>query len=171
MTESRIEITHRLVGERRWPAACEFRDRVRKEERAAGRKRAEAVEESWRQMAEQFPPLPGPERSPDDIETVSTGHDDSDLPPGGDDFESDLAWAWMHIGEDGVETAHAPNGCAWYLLIFGRQNPERMVQLVVKALGRTGTDAKRLREDRDFQFALLDRINKEFPCPHCGTTP
>ena len=56
VSESKIELTHRLQAEGRWSAGCRYRDAARQRLRAAGLRRADAREGAWREMAEAFPP-------------------------------------------------------------------------------------------------------------------
>lgn len=58
MNESKVELTDRLRREGRWSEASQFKDQVLRGLREAGVKRNDAGDEAWRQMAEQFPPLP-----------------------------------------------------------------------------------------------------------------
>ena len=57
MQESKIELTDRLRREDRWTAASLYRDQLRKRLRAERMPRKQANEESWRLMAEEFPPV------------------------------------------------------------------------------------------------------------------
>ena len=184
MSETKIDLTNRLMREGRWVAACEFRDRVRREQREAGKKRSEANDEAWRLMALEFPPLvPGSEHTADGDAVTELRNDEDDdfdesplpenLPAGDGDFEADLRWAWTCISDDDVVPEAAPNGSAWYLLLYGRSNPEKFVPLVMKVLGSVGMHERDMRRDRAFQFALLANITQEFAgqeptCEACG---
>ena len=141
MSEPKIEATHRLQRDGRWTAACEFRDRVRKERREAGDTRDVAGEKAWEAMAQEFPPLNKKELAErkDEMaaaadgpaETSGTqgvmdeepaGPDAGDfvvegLPAGTGDVKADLLWAWNHIHAK-VAPSDAPSGSAWYLLTW-----------------------------------------------------
>lgn len=168
MPESKIEATHRLQRDGRWTAACEFRDRVRRELRQAGKTKGEANDEAWRRMSEEFPPIevtqaqqgqPANELLSDDEDGLDfpTNLRPSDIAS----FDDDLRWAWNTIG-DPVRPEDAPNGSAWYLHLFAIQQFDKFLPLVVKSIGVGDKGAKSNREDRDRQFAILAALEAEF---------
>jgi hypothetical protein len=56
--ETRAQLMGRLRREQRWEQASAYKEEQRLSLRAEGMKRPLAVEESWRRMAEKFPPRP-----------------------------------------------------------------------------------------------------------------
>ncbi len=163
MPESKIEATHRLQRDGRWTAACEFRDRVRRELRQAGKTKGEANDEAWRRMSEEFPPVVAIQQENPEVDLVGDDGDDfpTNLLPGDGDFEADIRWAWKTIG-DPVQPEDAPNGSAWYLHMFAIQSFDKFLPLVAKSIGMTDTGSKRMRADRDRQFAILAVLKAEF---------
>ena len=80
MSESKIELTERLRREGRWAEASKRKDEMVKLLRADGMKRTEAVEEAWRRLAAEYPPLPHtaepepePEHGDDETEEKAAG--------------------------------------------------------------------------------------------------
>ena len=76
--ESKIELTERLRREGRWAEASKRKDEMVKLLRAEGMKRTEAVEEAWRRLAVEYPPLPHtaepePEHGDDEAEEKAAG--------------------------------------------------------------------------------------------------
>ena len=76
--ESKIELTERLRREGRWEEASKRKDEMVKLLRAEGMKRTEAVEEAWRRLAVEYPPLPHtaepePEHGDDEAEEKAAG--------------------------------------------------------------------------------------------------
>ena len=163
MPESKIEATHRLQRDGRWTAACEFRDRVRRELRQAGKTKGEANDEAWSRMSEEFPPVVVIQQGQSEDDLVADDSDDfpTNLPPGDCNFEADLRWAWNTIG-DPVQPEDAPNGSAWCLHMFAIQQFDKFLPLVVKSIGMRDKGAKSNREDRDRQFKILDVLAAEF---------
>ena len=163
MPESKIEATHRLQRDGRWTAACEFRDRVRRELRQAGKTKGEANDEAWRRMSEEFPPITVTQQGQSKVDLVADDGDDfpTNLPPSDGDFDADLRWAWNTIG-DPVQPEDARNGSAWCLRLFGLQQFDKFLPLVAKSIGMADTRAKKMRADRDRQFAILAALQAEF---------
>ena len=161
MTESKIELTHRLQREDRWNEASEFRDKVRSEQREAGRSRAEANEEAWSRMAGKFPPMPSPKPSNNEMDGLFSDEvNDSDLPSnlssGDGNFETDLQWAYRHICSE-VCREDAPNGAAWRLRQWGRDpdTTDKFLNWVAKTQLRHRDVDGRMRDDGRRQFELL----------------
>ena len=161
MTESKIELTHRLQSEGRWNEASEFRDKVRSEQREAGRPRAEANEEAWSRMAEKFPPLPAPQPINNDMDGLFSDEvNDSDLPSnlssGDGNFELDLQWAYRNICSE-VRREDAPSGAAWRLRQWGRDpdTTDKFLNWVAKMQFRHRDVDGRMRDDGRRQFELL----------------
>ena len=80
---------------------------------------------------------------------------------GDGDFDADLRWAWNTIG-DPVQPEDARNGSAWCLRLFGLQQFDKFLPLVAKSIGMADTRAKKMRADRDRQFAILAALQAEF---------
>ena len=172
MAESKIELTHRLQREGRWNEASEFRDKVRSEQREAGRPRAEANEEAWSRMAEKFPPLEDPKPGNKEMDDPFFDEvNDSDLPPnlssGDRNFESDLLWAYHNI-DSVVRREDAPSGAAWLLRQWGRDRSttDKFLNWVAKTHLRNRDKDERMRDDGRRQFELLslfDDIREAHP--------
>lgn len=161
MTESKIELTHRLQREGRWNEASEFRDKVRSEQREAGRPRAEANEAAWSRMAEKFPPLPDPKPSNKEMDDPFFDEvNESDLPSnlssGDRNFEADLHWAYHNIGSV-VRREDAPSGAAWLLRQWGRDpsTTDKFLNWAFKTHLRNRDKDEQMRDDGRRQFELL----------------
>jgi len=160
MTESKIELTHRLEREGRWNEASEFRDRVRREQREAGQSRAAANEAAWNRMAEEFPPLPTSNSNAELDDPFCDDVNDSDLPAdllvGGGNFEDDLQWAYRNICSD-ASREDAPSGAAWLLRQWGRDpdSRDKFLNFVAKTQLRRRDEDERLKDDARCQFELL----------------
>lgn len=104
--ETKLQLTHRLHREDRTAAAAEFREADRARLRGEGMRKPQAREESWRLMADAFPPLDPAEvlgdRPPpqDDEETVTKRGELArhlmQLPEATTDLPADLAWVARH---------------------------------------------------------------------------
>ncbi len=57
IVESKTQAMDRLRREGRWEDACEFREQRRLAAKREGLSRSDAVERSWREMAQAYPPL------------------------------------------------------------------------------------------------------------------
>lgn len=147
--ESKIEATRRLQREGRWETAGDFRQKMRKQLRKAGMKRAEANEAAWRRTIERFPPLnavtreqPTPKQETIEIPPVNLGiclrsceAENRELAAlvqrvGVSDrlFSDDLDWAHAHYDLD-VTPAQAPDVVAWILLKIAREDRSRFYLL------------------------------------------
>ena len=133
MTESKITVTDRLRREGKWEEASLWRDEKRKELRSTGQSRADANEESWQAMIDQFPPLPGSgeDQSPGgyySIELVDVNSGDFDDQA---DLVRDTLWAYESLCMKGVEAEDAPSLGAWSLLNWARQNRNRFFEVLL----------------------------------------
>lgn len=176
MTESKIELTHRLQREGRWNEASAVRDRVRKERRQAGDTRDAANEAAWEAMAQQFPPITvGALR----VESSTQANESANDPFSDDDgsaqlpetlqpaslatFAADLAWAYQNLCSP-VTADIAPSGAAWALRAWGRSEKgrDKFFAVALKVLAPKDAENGRLKDDRERQFELLATLSREF---------
>ena len=99
--ESRIEATDRLRREGRWEAASHAREEKRQQLRAEGLKRADANDQAWRWMIDEFTPLADDEiRIDESCNLAAMAH----YPPKCDGIDadgeaamSDIWWVLSHL--------------------------------------------------------------------------
>ena len=137
-TESRIDVTHRLQAEGRWDEATVYRSKLRKEQKAAGKTKAEANEVAWAAMIEEFPPLPEPAADPHTDE-IAGGEDMSQLlsRTAEDivDLPRDILWVYGRLADKSTKPQDAPSSGAWDLLVWSRRYRSRFFEnLLPKAL-------------------------------------
>ena len=185
MNESKIEATHRLQHDGRWAEASAFRDRVRKERRAAGDTRDVANEAAWAAMAQEFPPMPVSTsqevstRTREPMDDPFSDDDDSallpeNLLPGAATCASDMAWAYQNLCSP-VTANEAPSGAAFALRAWGRSDKgrDKFFAVALKFLAPKDAANGRLKDDRARQFGLLADLGREFAgieqrCPLCN---
>ena len=116
MEESKIAATDRLRREGRWEEASLYKDKIRTELKAKGIPRKEANEESWKKMAETFPPQDGEQ---DELASRSAF--------GTVDVARDAGWVYRHL-DPSIETEDAPSSGALGLLRWARSNPRAFLK-------------------------------------------
>ena len=150
MQESKIEATHRLQREQRWPEASSFKDSVIKECRSEGKTRAEASEIAWERMIAEYPPLAVEPDQESEVDLV--GVDDlPDSSPTG--FLADATWVYNNLARATVNTASAPSAGAVGLLRWARRNEDDFFENVwPKVLGLASKQEP--NEDDEVEAAL-----------------
>jgi hypothetical protein len=110
MTESKIELTHRLQREDRWAVASRFKDDHITKLRAEGKPRKDAQQAAWEEMETQFPPLEVTPQfeSGEDTPTAWAEHWDD----ASDDFIGDAQWVYGRLGMPDVQPEDAPSAGA-----------------------------------------------------------
>ena len=129
MTESKINLTHRLEREGRWDEASRFKDEHIAKLRAEGKNRKEAQQAAWEALERQFPPSEvkpvGSEEGAYPADLIETGA------LGSSDFHGDAKWVYQHIAVADVKPEDAPTPGAWALLKWAKRNEDRFFEQVM----------------------------------------
>ncbi len=129
MTESKINLTHRLEREGRWDEASRFKDEHIAKLRAEGKNRKEAQQAAWEALEQQFPPLEaepaGSEEGAYPADLIETGALASN------DFHDDARWVYHNIAVADVKPEDAPTPGAWALLKWAKRNEDRFFEQVM----------------------------------------
>jgi len=143
MAESKLVLSKRLQREGRYNEAFLYKDKVMNELRA--KKHPHPREESWRLMAQEFPPNPELEqkkpskKKPEEkkFEPLEVADDLPDSTP--DTFLHDATWVYNNLRR-GASLQNAPTSGAVGLLEWARDNPNDFYkQTWPKALGLAGS--------------------------------
>jgi len=163
--ESKIVATERLRREGRWEEASMYRDEIRKKARADGHSKADANEQAWQAMSQQYPPLPQDDL-PGDI--LRRGVKLLDLSPDDFDGQSDLVldtlWVYDHLTNKGATAEAAPSLGAWSLLLWARESRNRFFEQVLpKAMSakkKVEADKHHVSDDKGLEE--IEKMIKDF---------
>ena len=143
MTESKIELTHRLQREDRWDEASKFKDNHIAQLRSEGKPRKEAQQAAWEEMGSEFPPQPS-ESEPIALEALPSEWAGR-LSSSSDDFISDALWVYSRLGLSDVQPEEAPSAGAWSLLRWAKRNEDRFFeQIMPKVVAKSSKTASHL---------------------------
>lgn len=170
LKETEREMIHRYMREGRWQLVKPvYEKELAMLQATTGDTRSVCKRSARVEIARQFPPLdrlpdPRPDFEPEPPKVAPDEAPPSNLPTGSGDFDSDLEWAYLHLGSS-VPPESAPSGAAWFLREHGRSPKTRaaFITMCQKAFSqKSNDDGDRLRDDRARQFALLSNLTREF---------
>jgi len=158
----KIELSNLLYREGRAKEAFAYKEEIRKQLRSEGMGRSEAVEEAWRRMAAQYPPLEiigesGPNAPEATIAKPSMEQDidvDALLERFRDGQPSDLTkdtlWTYENLENKRVKASDAPSCGVWALLKWAKEYRNRFFEQVLpKAmLNKPPEDEDNIRQEK-----------------------
>ncbi len=177
MSESKVELVDRLRREGRWSEASQFKDQVLRGLREEGMKRNEAGDEAWRQMAEQFPPLPEEEAAAASISVRVRGLGGlpdgwPDLPPNAS-LQAEIGWVQAYrldMIEDtpgGATVVHldragepAPSKAAIGWLETSIRTFVKFIDVAAKVTAQQADEQDQVRRER-MQIAEIEELLRE----------
>ncbi len=171
----KLKHKHRLEREGRSVAFATRREEIRQELRDKRVARPLAVEKSWRQALEEFPPLPVEEEPPDteDVEATLETIQRHESNGSAIDIQADVAEAYKKLRLTGLSINEFDRDGA-YLFWKGYKDNIRefLREYGVKYLGKIAGEGEAEVSERDVKLDdLIEKMEREVPaerkCPKC----
>jgi len=144
VNESKIDLTHRLQREGRWPEASKFKDDRIASHRSEGTSRKDSQLAAWEEMEQKYPPIAEPSELLDPQDIPADSWEDS-----GVDFAGDAMWVYSKLACAHILPEDAPSAGAWSLLQWAKGHKDRFYeQTMPKAIAtRKKREAEELVDD------------------------